>query len=235
MIRREVYDKEIFRKNQFVGLVVFDRDQGKINLHSRVLEVNQKHFLIDWPTDIQGQKFLFRDINFAVLQCLVGSEVVSFKVPIEGHNTKNFGKGGMRFSTPTFMDALLQKRAYERIRRKVDLTFRIFSGNSYSDQIFDGETNDISVGGLEFSSTKLLDLGAEIEAKFTLEFFDFFGITAKIIRRSESEENGNLEYVYACQFTGIFERERLTLNQLLLKNTIPLPTPRIIPHDNDNL
>ena len=235
MIRRGTYDKNVFRINQFVGMVVFDPEQGKLNLYSQVLQVDEKHFVIAWPNDIQGQKFFFRDINFAVVQCLIGSEVVSFKVAIENQHLEKFDTGHMRFSTPKFMDALLQKRAYERIRREVDLRFRILTDQGFSKKLYEGMTNDISVGGMEFGSMTLLEPGLEIEAKFTLEFFDFMGVTAKIIRRSETEENGNLEYIYACQFTGIFERERLALNQILLRHSTPLPSPRILPQDNDNL
>lgn len=235
MIRRGVYDKNIFRKNQFVGMVVFDPDQGKLNLYSRILEVNDKNFIVEWPIDVQGQKFFFKGIKFAILQCLIGSEVVSFKVPIEERHLKAFDKGSLHFATPPFMDALLQKRTSERIRQKVELKFRILSESGYGDDLCEGETNDISIGGMEFNSMEFLEPGAEIELKFMLEYFDFMGITAKIIRRSETAENGNLEYIYACQFTGIFERERLALNQILLKNTLPLPAPRIIPQSNDNL
>ncbi|MEE2923818.1 MAG: PilZ domain-containing protein [bacterium] len=235
MIRRGTYDKNVFRINQFVGMVVFDPEQGKLNLYSQVLQVDEKNFVIAWPNDIQGQKFFFRDINFAVVQCLIGSEVVSFKVAIENQHLEKFDTGHMRFSTPKFMDALLQKRAYERIRREVDLKFRILTDEGFSQKLYEGLTNDISVGGMEFGSMTLLEPGVEIEAKFTLEFFDFMGVTAKIIRRSETEENGNLEYIYACQFTGIFERERLALNQILLRHSTPLPSPRILPQDNDNL
>ena len=235
MIRRGTYDKNVFRINQFVGMVVFDPEQGKLNLYSQVLKVDEKNFVIAWPNDIQGQKFFFRDINFAVVQCLIGSEVVSFKVAIENQHLEKFDTGHMRFSTPKFMDALLQKRAYERIRREVNLKFRILTDEGFSQKLYEGLTNDISVGGMEFGSMTLLEPGVEIEAKFTLEFFDFMGVTAKIIRRSETEENGNLEYIYACQFTGIFERERLALNQILLRHSTPLPSPRILPQDNDNL
>ena len=216
-------------------MVVFDPEQGKLNLYSQVLQVDEKNFVIAWPNDIQGQKFFFRDINFAVVQCLIGSEVVSFKVAIENQHLEKFDTGHMRFSTPKFMDALLQKRAYERIRREVDLKFRVLTDEGFSQKLYEGLTNDISVGGMEFGSMTLLEPGVEIEAKFTLEFFDFMGVTAKIIRRSETEENGNLEYIYACQFTGIFERERLALNQILLRHSTPLPSPRILPQDNDNL
>lgn len=235
MIRRGTYDKNVFRINQFVGMVVFDPEQGKLNLYSQILKVDEKHFVIAWPNDIQGQKFFFRDIKFAIVQCLIGSEVVSFKVAIENQHLKKFDTGHMRFSTPKFMDALLQKRAYERIRREVDLKFRVLTDEGFSQKLYEGMTNDISVGGMEFGSMTLLEPGVEIEAKFTLEFFDFMGVTAKIIRRSETEENGNLEYIYACQFTGIFERERLALNQILLRHSTPLPSPRILPQDNENL
>ena len=59
MIRRGTYDKNVFRINQFVGMVVFDPEQGKLNLYSQILKVDEKHFVIAWPNDIQAEVFLF--------------------------------------------------------------------------------------------------------------------------------------------------------------------------------
>ena len=90
-----------------------------------------------------------------MVQCLIGSEVVSFKVAIENQHLEKFDTGHMRFSTPKFMDALLQKELMRGFE-EVDL-IRILTDEGFSQKLYEGLTNDISVGGMEFGSMTLLE------------------------------------------------------------------------------
>ena len=80
---------------------------------------------------------------------------------------------------------------------------------------------------MELSSFEELEEGSEIECFFTLHFMDFRGVQGQIVRRRETNENGNLEYLYAIQFLGMLERERTSLNQILMLRH-PMTEPKIL-------
>jgi hypothetical protein len=215
--KRSSYDKTLFLVNQYVELIVFDPDRGKIGLTSRIREAEDERILIYWPKSRKNEKYQFKGIRFAVFQCLVGNEVVSFKITITAEMLQGFELGVMRFSPPRFVEGIEQKRVYQRIARKMLLRYRVLSDEGFSDTLHEGTTLNLSIGGLEFSSVEKMEPGTEIESHFSMEYVDFSGIRSEIVRRSDSPRHKDLEFVYAVKFLSMFERERISLNQLLLK------------------
>ncbi len=217
MKKRSSYSKGLFLVNQYVELIVFDPDKGKIGLTSRIREAEDERILIYWPKDKKDEKYEFKGIRFAVFQCLVGNDVVSFKITITPEMLQGLDLGIMRFSPPRFVEGIEQKRVYQRINRKMILRYRLLSDEGFSDTLHEGTTLNVSIGGMEFSSVEKMEPGCEIECHFSMEYFDFNGIRSEIVRRSDSPRHKDLEFVYAVKFLSMFERERISLNQLLLK------------------
>jgi c-di-GMP-binding flagellar brake protein YcgR len=231
MQKKRAYSKFYnFRRNQFAELVVFDPDRGKISLRSRVLEVDADSLVLLWPEEDFGSKYFFRGVRFGVLQLVCGTEVLAFKVDIPSTVTDDFSSGRLRFSLPSFLDSVDQKRLFERIKACIPVRFRIMNNleEGYSDLVSKGDSIDLSIGGMELSTTELMEPGSELELSFTLEFFDFRAVVAKVLRRSESMEFGNPEYRYSVEFLGMFERDRTTLGLLLMKKMPALPSPRVV-------
>jgi len=226
--RRSPYTQSRFRINQHIELVVFDPDLGKLTLYSRIHALNEDALVIHWPVDLHGTRYFFKQVNFAVLQCLAGEEILSFKVDIRSQELEDIDDGLLEFSAPKFVEQLDQKRVYLRVQCQVPVKFRSDSGSGFSDELFLGSSVDMSVGGMELASFEKLEAGTELECFFTLNYVDFRGVQAKVVRRTETQESGNLEYLYALSFLGMLERERITLNQILMKQH-PMPAPRIIP------
>jgi|GEM_PF-903669 len=233
--RRQQLKIEKLKANQYISLVVYDPDQGKLNLHSRILEIQDSSLLLKWPVDAQYQKYFFKGVNFSILQAIVEEEVLAVKVPIRIEKEMPPGDHPLCVDLPDIVDTMEQKRVYERVARNVDVKFRAVSGDGFSNEDFEGSTNDLSVGGMELSCFEELAIDSLVELSFTMEYFDFHGIQAKVIRKRESTENGNLEYVYNLRFLGMLERERTTLNHVLLRYQAQLPTPQLVLDDNQHV
>jgi c-di-GMP-binding flagellar brake protein YcgR len=226
--RRSPYTQSSFRINQHIELVVFDPELGKLTLYSRIQALSEDAMVIHWPVDLHGTRYFFKQVNFAVLQCLAGGEILSFKVDIRSKDLEEIKDGLLELRTPKFVEQLDQKRVYIRVQCQVPVKYRYDSGSGFSDELFVGSSVDMSIGGMELASFEKLEPGTELECFFTLNYVDFRGVQAKVVRRSETQKNGNLEYLYALNFLGMLERERVTLNQILMKQH-PMPAPRIIP------
>lgn len=232
MRKKRAYSKHYsFRKNQFAELVVFDPERGKLSLHSRVLDVQSDELALSWPEEEFGVKYFFRSVRFGILQLICGTEVLALKVNITTNIIDSFATGALRISLPPIVDSLEQQRSFERVKACVPVRFRVLesSGEGYSDLLLNGDSLDLSIGGMELSTTELIELDTELELFFTLEFFDFRAVVAKILRRTESSEFGNPEYRYSVEFLGMFERDRTTLGLLLMKKLPSLPAPRVVP------
>jgi len=215
--KRSSFDRGLFLENQYVELIVFDPAKGKISLSSRIKEISDDRLIIHWPRDEEDSKFAFDGIRFAVFQALVGIEVISFKVTLSPDTLKDKELGLMRLDPPRFMEGIEQKRVYQRMQRKFPVRFRILQGERYTDNLFEGNSTNISIGGMEFASVDRLEPGMHIECFFKMEYVEFKGIRAEVVRRTDSPHHKDMEFLYAIKFEAMFERERVSLNQLLLK------------------
>lgn len=224
--RSRLSDKQL-RVNQFLELVVFDPDQGKLNLYSRVLDINDGKLTISWPVDSHNSRYFFQKVDYAVVQCLVGGEAISFKVQIKAEDIENHEAGKLVLGLPVFVEEVDQKRIYTRIKYQVPVKYKIQEKLGFSQASYEGLTVDLSIGGMELASFEDLEEGVEIECFFTLHFMDFRGVQGKVIRKRETTENGNLEYLYAIQFLGMLERERIALNQILMTHH-PFAEPKVL-------
>lgn len=216
-------------KNQYISLVVFDPDSGKLNLQSRVESVLGDNLTLHWPTTAMGARYFFPDVRFAVIQLLLGPRVISFKVDITPAMLRQHDERLLTIRLPRFWDRLEQKRRFHRVRQQFEVQFRLLGEEGYSQKLFEAQASDISVGGMEISSTELLEATDLLELSFTLQFYDFHGVVARVLRRGVEPGDANLMYRYSLEFQGMFERERDTLQQLLMRSIPPLPVPRILP------
>ncbi|MBT3785736.1 PilZ domain-containing protein [bacterium] len=215
--KRSSFDKALFLENQYVELIVFDPDKGKIGLISRIKEITDDKLVIHWPR-LEGEtKFPFTGIRFAVFQALVGFEVISFKVTLNPETLNGFDVGVMQLDPPRFMEGIEQKRVYQRIQKRFPVQFRMMDEGRFSDNLYEANSTNISIGGMEFASVDRLEPGMEIECFFKMEYVDFNGIRAEVVRRTDSPQHKDIEFLYAIKFQAMFERERVSLNQLLLK------------------
>lgn len=225
---REAVEYGRFLKNQFLQVVVYDPEQGKLSLKSRFLvEKEDGEIELSWPKTPEQLKYFFRGVRFAVVQGILQGKVVSFKVEITADVLADFDSGVMSLSLPKYWDKIEQKRKYQRVSRQVPLKFRQEVSEGFSELLLEGDSHDISVGGMEISTTEALEDGSLIELFFTLEYFDFTGILGRVLRSREDQSTGNLLYYYSIEFLGMFERERDTLNQLLMRSLPALPAPRL--------
>ena len=208
-------------------LVVFDPDQGKLNLHSTVLEVDSERLVIAWPHDSHKCSYFFKKVDYAIVQCLVGGEAISFKVRLRPEDVENHVGGKLILGLPTFVEEIDQKRIFTRIKYQVPVKFKVDSGSGFSNSLYEGLSTDLSIGGMELASFENLSEGAEIECFFTLHYMDFKGVQAEIVRKKDTTENGNLEFIYALRFKGMLERERIALNQILMSHH-PIAQPKIL-------
>jgi hypothetical protein len=213
-----------------VEVVVFDPERGKLSLHSRVLDMGQDLLTVSWPEEQLQVKYFFESVRYAVLQAVVGHEVVALKVNVTKDMIDAHATNRMVFKLPRFMDKLLQNRVFHRVEKEIPVKFRVESSedSSFSDELFVGDTSDISIGGLEFSSMECIEPGSQIELFFTLEYVDFCGVQAEVLRRTESTEHGNLEYKYSVKFTAMFEWDRTTLSHILMKDTPGKPVAKVV-------
>ncbi|MCJ8345352.1 PilZ domain-containing protein, partial [bacterium] len=160
----------------------------------------------------------FRNVSYAILQGLVGTKIISFKVNLPVSIVRDFDSGILEVKSPVIVDGVFQNRDHVRINKLVDLKFRVLDGDTFSEELIEGMTSDISVGGMEFSSQDELEKGAKVELFFTLNYFDLEGVLGEIVRVDTMTLNDNLSYIYAVQFTAMFERDRVALNQILIQD-----------------
>ena len=215
--KRSSFDKSQFVVNQYVELVIFDPNRGKITLSSRVKEISDDKLTIYWPLVDDHTKFSFSGIRFAIFQALTGVDVISFKVTITTETLKSFDVGLLQLQPPRFMEGIEQKRVYQRLQRRFPLKYRVLDEGRFSDNLYDGHSTNISIGGMEFASTDRLEPGMVLECYFKMDLVDFNGIRAEVVRRTDSPQHKDLEFLYALKFQAMFERERVSLSQLLLK------------------
>lgn len=215
--KRSSFDKSLFLENQYVELIVFHPERGKITLTSRIKDISDDKLTIHWPVSEGEEKFPFTGIRFAVFQALTGIEVISFKVTLTPETLKGFEVGIMQLSPPRFMEGIEQKRVYQRIQKRFPVHYRVLKDGRFSDNLYEGTSTNISIGGMEFASTDRLEPGMSVECYFQMEYVDFNGIRAEVVRRTDSPQHKDLEFLYAVKFEAMFERERVSLNQLLLK------------------
>ncbi|PCJ21151.1 MAG: hypothetical protein COB02_00765 [Candidatus Cloacimonadota bacterium] len=218
MKHRSLFQGELFLKNQYVELVVFDSEQGKMLLKSRVVSCDKKSISLVWPTTQMGNRYFFNDVHYAILQGLVGTKIISFKITIPVSVIRDFDTGILEVKSPIIVDGIFQNRDHVRINKMVDIKFRFLEKNTFSEDLVEGLTSDISVGGMELSSQEELKIGSKLELFFTLNYFDFEGVLAEIIRVDSTTLNDNLTYVYALCFITMFERDRVALNQILIQD-----------------
>lgn len=219
--KRSSFDKSQFLVNQYVELVVFDPKRGKITLPSRVKASNDDRLMIYWPVLDGDKKFDFSGIRFAIFQALTGVDVISFKVTLTRETLKGFEIGLLQLNPPKFMEGIEQKRVYQRLQKRFPIQYRILEQDCFSDNLYQGHSTNISIGGLEFASTDRLEPGMKLECYFNMELVDFNGIRAEVVRRTDSPQHKDLQFLYALKFEAMFERERVSLSQLLLKNPKP--------------
>ncbi|MCO4783615.1 MAG: PilZ domain-containing protein [Candidatus Cloacimonetes bacterium] len=218
MKHRSLFKVEHFLKNQYVELVVFDPEQGRMILKSRVISCDKDQISLHWPQSNVGTKYFFRDVTYGILQGLVDTKIISFKVNIPISVIRDFDSGVLQVKSPVIVDGVFQNRDHTRVNKQVDLKFRALQNNAFSDELSEGLTSDISTGGMEFTSQEEVDPGTTLELFFTLNYFDLKGVLGTIIRVEPTTLNDNLTYVYALRFTTMFERDRIGLNQILLQD-----------------
>ncbi|TGN14500.1 PilZ domain-containing protein [Leptospira ilyithenensis] len=114
-----------------------------------------------------------------------------------------------------------ERRIYKRISEKVHITYRVIQ--SGSDKMFlpkdkgEGETQDISEGGLLFSTKEPMPIGARLELE--LRFPDVRYVLyprAKVVRLEEFNE-GEF-YEVGLEFNQLFENDK----KLILEHIIRL-------------
>lgn len=218
MKHRTLFKGEHFLKNQYIELVVFDPELGRMILKSRVVSCDKDQISMYWPQSQVGTKYLFRDVKYGILQGLVGTKIISFKVNIPISIIRDFDTGILVVKSPVIVDGVFQNRDHTRVNKQVDLKFRSLEDQSFSEDLSDGLTSDISVGGMEFSSQEEVSVGTTLELFFKLNYFDFEGILGEIVRVQSTTLNSNLTYVYALRFVTMFERDRIALNQILIQD-----------------
>ncbi|MBW7874453.1 MAG: PilZ domain-containing protein [Candidatus Cloacimonetes bacterium] len=216
-------------RNQFVQLIVFDPEQGKLTLTSRVVSVSGDSLVLVWPESPLKGRYFFPGVRFAVFQAIVRGKVISFKVDITPAILQQHEDRRLTINLPRFWEKMEQKRRFIRVKKQMEMKFRLLCEDGFSESFYSGESIDISVGGIEISSMELMEPGDVLELFFSMEFFDFHGVLARVLRRSTEAGNENLTYRYSLEFTGMFEREKDTLNQLLMRSMHQLPKPKIQP------
>lgn len=104
-----------------------------------------------------------------------------------------------------------EKRVYKRISEKVHLTYRVIQVGS--DQIFhpkdrgEGESQDLSEGGLLFKTSEPMPLGTRLELE--LRFPDVRYVLypkAKVVRLEEF--NDGEYYEIGLEFNQLFENDK---------------------------
>lgn len=218
MKHRSLFKGEFFLKNQYVELVVFDPEQGRMILKSRVVSCDKDMIALHWPQTQLGTKYFFRDVKYGVLQGLVGTKIISFKVNIPISVIRDFDSGILEVKSPVIVDGVFQNRDHTRVNKQVDLKFRILENNTFSEELSVGLTSDISVGGMEFTSQEEVEAGTTLELFFNLNYFNFEGVLGELVRVESTMLNDNLTYVYALRFITMFERDRIALNQILIQD-----------------
>ena len=97
----------------------------------------------------------------------------------------------------------LDKRAYERIKKKINIRFKVFKSKedlakSPARPEHMSVTNDISAGGMRFVSSEAMPLGSILEMKIELPGEGGpIECLARVVREEEAAEDG-VYYVSTC-------------------------------------
>ena len=122
---RNKFDYSSLKYNQYIELVVFDPEHGKINLWSRLARVEGDYLVLKWPIDSFGVRYFFKKVSFVILQAIGKKEIISFKASLEREKVRNYEEGELMIKPPLYFDGLSQQRSYERVSKQTDITFSV--------------------------------------------------------------------------------------------------------------
>ena len=145
-VKRSRLSEKKIKPNQYIELVVFDPDQGKLNLFSKVLEVDAEKLVIAWPHDAHKCSYYFKKVDYAIVQCLVGGEAISFKVRIKPEDLESHEGGKLALGLPLFVEEMDQKRIFTRIKYQIPVKFKVDNGAGFSESLFEGLSTDLKIG-----------------------------------------------------------------------------------------
>ncbi|MDZ4726296.1 MAG: PilZ domain-containing protein [Leptospira sp.] len=116
-----------------------------------------------------------------------------------------------------------EKRIYKRIKEKIHLTYRVIQvgqGQNFSPKDHgEGDSQDISAGGLLFTTRDPIPLGTRLELE--IRFPDVRYVLypkAKVVRLEEF--NDGEYYEVGLEFNQIFENDKALLMQHMSKHAI---------------